>query len=239
MVEGNLSVEDKFRLLKEIGFDGTEYRRRDGIDPKVLLKASDKTDLPIHGVVNSSNPDLKGAIDLAEHLGGSSVLYVAGRVNASRSYDDNYRESQQIIRKAIPHAEKKGIPILIENVWNNFLLSPLEMARYIDELDSPLVGAYFDTGNVVRHGWPEQWIRILGHRLRKLDIKEFSRTLHRNEGLTAGFNVELGEGSVDWPAVRQALLDIDYQGWATRERGSGGREWLTDQARRMNNVLDL
>ena len=239
MVRGNLTILEKFRLLKDLGFDGTEYRRRDGLDRRKLLEAREKVELPIHGVINSSNPDLAGAIDLAEYLGATSVLYVAGRVNAANPYDANYRETQRIIRKAIPHAEKKRIPILVENVWNNFLLSPIEMARYLDELDSDMVGAYFDIGNVVRYGWPEQWIRILGARIGKLDIKEYSREKQRNDGLVDGFDVPLGDGSVDWAAVRQALLDIDYRGWATRERGSGGREWLADQARRMDRVLDL
>jgi hexulose-6-phosphate isomerase len=238
-VAGDMSVEDKFKLLKDVGFDGTEYRRRDDIDTKTLIRASEKTDLPIHGVINSSDSDLAGAIDLARELGATSVLYVAGRVNGETSYDENYRQTQEVIRKAIPHAEKREIPILIENVWNNFLLSPMEMARYIDELESDYVGAYFDTGNVVRFGWPEQWIRILGQRIGKLDIKEYSRDIQREQGLYKGFDVPLGEGSVDWPAVREALEQIGCTGWATKERGSGGRDYLAEVSRRMNKILAL
>jgi len=167
------------------------------------------------------------------------VLYVAGRVNGETSYDENYRQTQEVIRKAIPHAEKREIPILIENVWNNFLLSPMEMARYIDELKSDYVGAYFDTGNVVGFGCPEQWIRILGQRIGKLDIKEYSRDIQREQGLYKGFDVPLGEGSVDWPAVREALEQIGYTGWATKERSSGGRDYLAEVSRRMNKILAL
>jgi hexulose-6-phosphate isomerase len=239
MVTADLSVEDKFKMLRDVGFDGVEYRRRDGIEPKKLLRARESSGLPIHGVVNGSDTDLEGAIDLAEYLGGTSVLWVAGRVHADSRYDVNYRETQEVLRKNRDYAEKKGIPILVENVWNNFLLSPMEMARYLDEIDSDHVGAYFDTGNVVRFGWPEHWIRILGSRIGKLDVKEYSRKKQREQGLYKGFDVTLGEGSVDWAAVREALADIGYTGWATRERSHGGREFFEAEAKRMDKVLDL
>ena len=124
--------------------------------------------------------------------------------------------------------------------WNNFLLSPLEFARYIDEFESPMVGAYFDVGNVVRFGWPEQWIRILGKRIVKLDVKEYSRKKQRNEGLWKGFQVEIGHGDCNWPEVRKALTEIGYtSGWATAEVGSGDRTRLADIARRMDTILGL
>ena len=119
----------------------------------------------------------------------SSVLVVAGRVDKTTSYDANYKATQAWIRQAIPLAEKHGLRLLIENVWSNFLLSPLEMARYIDEFQSDTVGSYFDVGNVVCFGWPEQWIRILAGRIGKLDIKEYSRSKQENEGLWKGFEV--------------------------------------------------
>lgn len=239
MIQGDLSVVDKFKLAKDLGYDGLEIHTRDKTDRRVFAKARDQSGLPIHGVLNSSNPDIVSAIDLAKYFGADSVLVVAGRVNEKKSYDDNYRETQAVIRSALPHAEKQGVRILVENVWNNFLLSPLEMARYLDELDSPAVGAYFDVGNVVRIGWPDQWIRILGSRIVKLDVKEYSRKLQREEGLRKGFNVEIGDGDCDWPNVRKALAEIGYTGWATAEVRGGGRERLQDIARRMDRVLDL
>ena len=240
MIEVDATPLDKLKLLKDIGFDGVEVRTRDKVDRQELLKASETVGLPVHGVINSSDPDIVSAIDLARYLGGTSVLVVAGRVNEKMSYDENYAETQAIIRKAIPHAEKHNIKILVENVWNNFLLSPLEMARYVDEFESASVGVYFDVGNVVRIGWPEQWIRILDRRIGKLDIKEYSRKLQMNEGLRKGFNVELGEGDCGWPAVRQALREIGYtSGWGTAEVKGGDGERLTDIARRMDRVLNL
>ena len=237
MIQGNLSILDKFKLVRDLGFDGVEPRTRDKLDQRQLAKASEATGLRIHGVINSSNPDIATAVKMSKSLGGDSVLVVAGRVNKDSPYDRVYRETQQIIRRAIPVAEKHQIRILVENVWNNFLLSPLEMARYLDEFQSPWVGAYFDVGNVVRFGWPDQWIRILGKRIGKLDIKEYSRAKQRNEGLWKGFDVEIGEGDCDWPAVRKALDEIGFRGWATAEVRGGDRQRLADIARRMDQVL--
>ncbi len=237
----SLSIAEKFSLLKEIGYDGVEIRTADKDSAKVkeLLQARDKTELPIHGIINSNNPDIKTAIDLSKTLGGTSVLVVAGRVSKDVSYDDNYKEWSNRIKENAPHAEKQGIQLLVENVWNNFLLSPLEMARFIDEINSPAVGVYFDVGNVVRFGFPEQWIRILGKRIGKLDIKEYSRKLQKDEGLWKGFNVEIGDGDSDYPAVVDALEEIGYSGWATAEVKGGDKARLTEIADRMDKVLEL
>lgn len=239
MVQEDLSIRDKFKLLKDLGFDGVEIRTRDEVDKMAARKASEALDLPIHGVINSSNPDIVTAIDLAKYFGGTSVLVVAGRVNKTNRYDEVYRSTQDIIRRAIPRAEKTGIKILVENVWNNLLLSPLEMARYIDELESPNVGAYFDVGNVVRFGWPHHWIRILGKRIGKLDIKEYSRKKQLEEGLRKGFQVPLGEGDCDWPEVRKELERLQFKGWATAEVPGGDRKRLADIAARMNRILKI
>lgn len=240
MVEGDgLTVLDKFRLLQELGFDGVEIRTRDRVDVQEALAARDQSGLPIHGVINSDSPEIREAIDLARTFGGSSVLVVAGRVRKDSSYDDNYRLWSARLKEHAPYAEQQGIRLLVENVWNNFLLSPLEMARFIDEIESPAVGVYFDVGNVVRYGWPEQWIRILGKRIGKLDIKEYSRTIEQDEGVRKGFGVEIGDGDVDYPAVRRALAEIGYQGWATAEVPGGDRERLAEIARRMDVALGL
>ncbi len=240
MIQEKLSVLDKFKLLADLGFDGTEIHVTTKVDRKEVRRAIEATGVVVHGFLNSSKPDLKHAIDSAKYYGGTSVLVVAGRVDKDHPYDRVYQEQQERIRAALPHAEKQGIRLLIENVWNNFLLSPLEMARFLDELDSPAVGAYFDVGNVVRFGWPEHWIRILGKRIGKLDIKEYSRKKQREEGLWKGFQVELGEGDCDWPSVRQALADIGYRsGWATAEVPGGDRARLAEIAERMDRVLRL
>lgn len=256
MIDEPLSILEKFQLLKELGFDGIEMDSPNDLDNDEILEAKTAAGLPIHGVVDSvhwrqtlSHPDpavraegvagLETALRDAKTYGASTVLLVPAVVNKEVSYADAYDRSQTEIRKVLPLAEELGVQIALENVWNQFLLSPLEFARYIDEFESPWIGAYFDIGNIVNYGWPEQWIRTLGPRILKLDIKEFSRAKRDNEGLWKGFQVKLGDGDCDWPAVRAALTEIEYSGWATAEVSGGNRERLQDIANRMNRILEL
>ncbi len=242
MVAGEESVEDKFRLVKDLGFDGIETRVKldpaDSGDVDSFRAASEKTGLPIHGVIHSSNPDLVGAIDQAKSLGADSVLHVV-RYDQKISYMRNYEETQAVIRKAIDRAEQTGVHILLENVWATFLIEPMSMARYIDELDSPMVGAYFDVGNVVRWGWPQHWIEVLGTRIKKLDIKEYDLKVAMNDGMRDGFDKPLGSGSIDWTQVRRQLAAIEFRGWATAEVRGGDRDRLAEIAAQMDQVLDL
>ena len=256
MVTDKIPLVDKFSMLKDLGFDGVELNSPDNLDLKEVLDARDRSGLLIPGVVDSvhwretlSHPDpatrekgleaLQTALRDAKAYGATSVLLVAAVVDKGISYADAYTRSQAEIRKAIPLAEELGVKILLENVWNNFLLSPLEFARYIDEFESPLIGAHFDVGNVVKIGWPEQWIHTLGKRIGKLDIKEFSRALMNEKGPAAGFNVEIGDGDCDWAAVMQALRDIGYDGWGTAEVAGGDRKRLKEISERMDRVFAM
>jgi len=242
MVKEDLSLEDKLRLIKDVGFEGietpTQLINKNTPEPKALARASEKVGVPVHGVVNSSNADLKGAIDEAVLYGATSVLHVV-RPDPKGSFMANYRRTQATIRDAIPYAEKKRIHILIENVWSTFLIEPLTMARYIDELDSPFVKAYFDIGNVVRWGWPEHWIEVLGKRTVKIHIKEYNLDVAMNEGMRKGFDFPIGQGSISWDRVREELRKIDYRGWATAEVSGGDRRRLADISQQMDDVLDL
>lgn len=222
---------DKFKALKDAGFDGIEPPMN--LDVDALLRARDETGVLIPSVVcamqsrglASASPEdrqkaadgVKQALREAKRYGASSVLAVAGTVNEATSYADNYTRTQEGFRQAVPLAQELGVKIAIENVWNNFLLSPLEAARYVDEFKSPAVGWQFDVGNVVQLGWPEHWIRILGPRILHVHIKEFSRKKMGAAGPRAGFAVEFIEGDNDWPAVMKALHDIGYSGWVTVE----------------------
>jgi len=239
MISGDMPAVEKFKMIKELGYDGVEPGVGNDKEAAELLEASEKTGVPIHGVVNGSVNNIPRAIDRAVLYGSSSVLLVAGKVDENKPYAVNYEETQQTIREAIPYAAEKKIMLLVENVWNNFLFSPLEMARYLDELESEWVGCYFDVGNIVRIGYPEHWIPVLGKRIKKLDIKEYSTQKQNDEGLWKGFNVKIGDGSIDWAAVRRELTAINYEGWATAEVGGGNRERLEDIAARMDKVLDL
>jgi hexulose-6-phosphate isomerase len=254
MVKGDSSLAEKFKMLKAIGFEGIDIDSPQKLDD--VLKARDESGLIVHGVVDyvhwgqslsDPNPDVRAqglatlqqCLKDAKAYGGTSVLLVPAVVKKDVSYDDAYTRSQAEIRKALPLAAELQVKILFENVWNNFLLSPLETARYIDEFDSPWVGAYFDVGNVVRYGWPEHWIRILGKRIGKLDIKEYDRKIANDEGVGKGFRAELGDAAdgCDWPAVLAALMEIGYSGWATAEVRGGDRERLAEISRRMDKIF--
>jgi L-ribulose-5-phosphate 3-epimerase len=237
-----------FQLLKEAGFDGVELISPNKLDLQEVQSARDKTGLVIHGVSGSqhwrhtlSDPDprviargmeaIRQEFADCEAYGGTTVLVVPAVVNKKVNYREAYERSQQNIRKLIPDAEKHGVKIAIEEVWNKFLLSPVEFARYIDEFGSPSVGAYFDVGNIVEYGYPEQWIRELGKRILKVHIKEYAKPKR--------FDYRLGEGEIDWKAVRTALLDVGYEGWITAEVGLDSLETMKDVVRRMNKLLLL
>ncbi|MBA4147288.1 MAG: sugar phosphate isomerase/epimerase [Verrucomicrobia bacterium] len=226
------SVSEKFKAIKEAGFSGIEPMSH--MDSDEVLKARDvyKLELPsvccgTHWKENLASPNpserdrgvegLKHALRDASKYGSTSVLLVPCVVTKDISYADAWARSQAEIRKAIPLAEKLGIYIAIENVWNNFLLSPLEMARYVDDFKSPIVGVHFDIGNIYRYGWPEHWISILGRRILKIHLKEFSVEKMNKEGLRNGFQVEYLEGSNNWPTIMRALDEIGYTGWAIAE----------------------
>jgi L-ribulose-5-phosphate 3-epimerase len=230
------TVIEKFQAAKLAGFDGVEVDSH--LDRNEVLQARDSTGLKIHSVCDSrhwklllSSPDtkvredgveaLKVALEDAKTFGADAVLLVPGRVTDTVSYDECWNRSVEEIKKAIPVAEKLNVKIAIENVWNNFLLSPLEAARYIDQFQSSSVGAYFDCGNILAYGWPEQWIKILGKRIAKVHIKEYSRKIADSEGRSAGFKVKLREGDVNWSAVMNALDEAGYQGWASIEMPGG------------------
>jgi L-ribulose-5-phosphate 3-epimerase len=255
MVEVKGSLLENFKMLKAIGFDGVELGAPNDLKREEVLAARDASGLVINGVVHAlqwsdplSHPDaairkksvdaMEAALRDAKAYGATSVLLVPAVVNKEISYQDAYKRSQVEIRKMLPLAKELDVIIAIENVWNNFLLSPLEMARYVDEFESPYMRVHFDVGNVLRYGWPEQWIRVLGKRIFKLDIKEYSLKKQADEGLWKGFNVEIGEGDCDWPAVMKALREIKYiEGWGAAEVPGGDRARLEDISRRMDKVF--
>ena len=247
------SVLEKMKAVKDAGFEGVEMNSH--MDQEEVVRARDQVGLVIPSVCGShhwdkplSDPDpkvreegleaLKQTLRDAKRYGASSVLLVPAVVNKRVSYTDAYTRSQAEIRKAVPLAEELGVKIAVENVWNHFLLSPLEAARYVDEFKTPAVGWHFDIGNVIIYGWPEQWARILGKRIQKLHIKEFSRKRSEKEGLGKGFDVPLLEGDDDWPAVMKALDEVGYSGWAMTEQGGGDTpEGLKDLSDRLGKIL--
>jgi len=245
MIDIDGAAVDRFRLCKELGFDGMELVSPGAPPIDELRAASAQTGMPIHGLVDMkhwqvrlSAPDqptrdhgreiLEQAIRDSAAMGGYAVLLVPGRVNDEATHDQVWSRSIAEIRKTLPLAAKLGVRVLIENVWNGFCETPEQMRDYVDEIDSPWVGAYYDIGNSQKFSPSERWIRVLGSRIVKLDVKDW--------GVEAGF-CKIGDGDVNWPAVRDALGEIGYSGWCTAEVSGGGRERLADIARRMDAVL--
>lgn len=155
----------------------------------------------------------------AKMIGAETILVIPGSVSVEFvpewgvvDYDMVWERALEQMKKLAPIAEEMGVQIGLENVWNKFLLSPLEMRNFIDAVGSDWVGAYFDTGNVVYSGYPEQWIKILGKRIFKVHFKDY----RRNPGGLNAF-VDLLAGDVDWKAVRAAFEEIGYEGWVAGE----------------------
>ena len=256
MIEEELSVLEKFELVKDLGFHGVELDSPNGLSEKEILEARDKTGLEIPGVVNSvhwkqplSHPDpkvrricresMEHALRKCKIYGGTTVLLVPAVVDENVGYDQAWERSTEEIKKLLPVAEETGVKIAIENVWNNFLISPLEAAQYIDQFDHEMIGWYFDVGNIIRYGWPDQWVRILGKRILKIDVKEYSRDKQKNKGIWEGFKVKLGDGDSDWAKVNRALKEVGYEGWGSAEVPGGDRERLWDISRRMDRIYNL
>jgi hexulose-6-phosphate isomerase len=253
------TVDEKMKAIKAAGFDGVEMMSH--MDQEEVLRARDEAGLVIPSVcgrdhwskpLTHADPkvreegleSLRQTLRDAKRYGATSVLLVPGVVTKDIRYDEAYARSQAEIRKAIPLAEELGVKIAIENVWNHFLLSPLEAARYVDEFKSPAVGWHFDVGNIINFGWPEHWIPVLGRRIQKLHIKEYSRKKRDSEGLWKGFEVEYLAGTNNWPAVMKALDEIGYNGWgiaepscSTCEPGTKSLEGLTSISNALSKIF--
>lgn len=155
---------------------------------------------------------LRKTVWAAHLVGAGSVLVIPGVVTEADSYDDVYRRSQDSLRQLAPYAEELRVHLAVEDVWNRFLLSPLEMARFVDEINSPFVGVHFDVANCLPFGYPQHWIRILNKRLRKIHFKDFLVDV----GNIFGF-VPLLHGDVNWPEVMKAIKEIGYDGYVITE----------------------
>ena len=207
MVGAGESVLEKFKIQRELAYDGVEFVSPTNVDLDEVIAASKETKMPVHGLVNMkhwavrmSSPDekqraeavkiMKQCIADCKKIGGQSVLLVPGRVSGEQeNHDHVWKRSIECIKQVLPTAEEAKISILVENVWNGFCKQPEELRDYIDEINHPLVQVYFDIGNARKFAPSEKWVRILGKRIKKLDVKGWSKA--------DGFKSKIGDGDVN------------------------------------------
>ena len=242
----------KFELAIEAGFEGVELNAPN-IKIDEALAAAKATGLIIDGSVGGyhwkirhTDPDpairkkamgmLKKGLEETAAVGGESMLLVPGH-GKDGTDAEVYERAVAAVKEALPIAEKHKVAILIENVWNDFCFDQEgdnnqtadRMAKFVDELNSPLVGMQFDIGNHWKYGDPAQWIRTLGDRIQKLDIKGFSRE--------KGKFTKITEGDINWSSVEKALRDINFTGWLAAEVGGGNLERLKEVSDHMEESL--
>ena len=249
MLPTSMSYAERFKLARDAGFEVVQAPTTpDEHEAEAIKKAADAANVRIDSVMNmdhwkyplsssdgavvaKSMEGMRTSLHNAKLWGSDAVLLVPAVVNPQTSYLEAWTRSQKEIRKLIPLAAELKVVIAIEEVWNKFLLSPLEMKKYIGEFESPWVRAWFDVGNVVLYGYPQDWIRTLGKSIYKVHLKDFKR----KEGGYAWVN--LGDGDVDWTAVRQAFADIGYAGSVIAELDGGDEAYLRDVSRRIDRLV--
>ncbi|MGB2621010.1 MAG: sugar phosphate isomerase/epimerase family protein [Candidatus Acidiferrum sp.] len=249
MLPAGLSVAERFKLARDTGFDVVQANTTPDLrEAEEIKKAAEAAGIRIDSVMNmdhwkyplsssdsavvaKSMAGMRTSLHNAKLWGSDAVLLVPAVVNPQTTYLEAWTRSQKQIRELIPLAAELKVVIAIEEVWNKFLLSPLEMKKYIAEFESPWIKSWFDVGNVVLYGYPQDWIHTLGKSIAHVHLKDFKR---KENGYAW---VNLGDGDVDWPAVRQAFADIGYRGSAIAELDGGDEAYLRDVSKRIDRLV--
>jgi hexulose-6-phosphate isomerase len=252
MLPKALPIAERFQIARDAGFEAVEMQTvEDQAEADQAKAASEKTGLKIHSVMNSAHwkfplssadPDvvaksvagMETSLRNAKLWGAGTVLLVPAVVGPTTAYADAWTRSHKVIKeRLLPLATELKVIIAVEEVWNKFLLSPLEMAKYVDEFNSPWVKAYFDVGNIVFYAYPQDWIRTLNKRIVRVHLKDFK--LDRSAGRFEWKNI--GEGDIDWVEVRKALAEIGYDNYMTTEIEGGDATYLKDVSVRLDRFL--
>ncbi len=241
------TLDERLKLAHDAGFEGIEADTMpDPKDVEEMKIGAEKYGLTVEAIVCNkhwshplSDPDpakaqvcvdaMKTSLKNARDLGAGAVLLVPAVVTPAVRYDDAWKRSSERIRELIPVAEETKVVIAVEDVWNKFLLSPLEMKHYIEDFKSPWVQAWFDVGNIHLYGYPQDWIRTLGKLIRRVHIKDFSQKTMQFTNLL--------EGTIDWPEVGKAFKEIGYEGWFGAEVTGGYLPALTEVAQRLDKII--
>ena len=250
MIKTDDSVLDKFKMSTDAGFDGMSLMGHDWVSVKEVHQAQDKTGLPVHNVndayhwkrrLSDADPamrkqakqDMQDTIKFANDVGADSILLVVGKVTdpVNENHDQVWERSTEAIFETLPLASRLGVRILLENVGNDFCVTPDLWNKYIDQFESPWVGAFYDIGNHHSKGGAAEWLRALGHRIVKLDVKGHSTERKKN--------CDIFEGDVPWARVQEEIKRINFTGWATAEVSGGGAERLAEVVRNMDRALGV
>lgn len=254
MIKEGANLVEKFKIAKEAGFDGVELNAP-GYDIEEARRAVAESGIPVDGTVcadhwsvKHSDADaavrkqaletLRAALEATHAVGGHTVLLVVGH-GKDGTEEEVWKRSVENISQAIPLAAKLGVGIAVENVWNHFCYdheggvdqTAEKFVRYIDEFKSPWVGMQFDIGNHWKYGDAAEWIRALGRRIVKLDVKGFSRAESKF--------TRIGEGDIDYPSVTKALVEIGFHGWCAAEVAGGDLAELRKVSSEMDEAFGL
>jgi L-ribulose-5-phosphate 3-epimerase len=258
---GGMPMEEKFRQVKNAGFEAIEVRFGDEISPslsaddaKRIGDAAHERGIQIASMwmggpfrsnpLNSPDPavrarslaGLKQGIECARHLNcGATLLYLCRLGEGPKlqfGYEDTWNRVTAELPKAIPWAEEAKVVLTPENVWNKFLVSPLEMRTFVDQFHTPWLQTHFDVGNVMQYGYPQDWILTLGPRIKRVHLKDYKLSDRTEQGHFA----DLLEGDVDWKAVMAALVKVGYRGFLSPEIGYDPND--PEKIRKVSDALD-
>lgn len=254
-------MAEKFRQAKTAGFEGVEVRFGNEIpmslSPGEVKRIGDAAreagvqiasmwvSEPLHtnplnspdAAVRARGVDgIKQAIEFATYLNcGALLLYPCRLGNGAKfevGYQDTWNRVTEELHKAIPSAEQAKVCLTPENVWNKFLLSPLEMRAFVDQFHSPWLQTHFDVGNVMQYGYPQDWILTLGPRIKRVHLKDYKLS-NRTE---QGHFCDLLEGDVDWKQVMAAFTKVGYHGFLSPEIGNEAND--PDKLRKVSAAWD-
>lgn len=256
-----MPVEDYFAAARDAGFEGVEIPLGQTIPidaaPDRLARIAEAAAKAKSTVISlwmsqplSANPlnspdpalrakgveTLKRGVDICRALNCDALLVVPGRLGSGGhlniGYEDTWNRVTASLREAIPHAAQRKVAITPENVWNKFLVSPLEMRSFVDQFHSPYLQTHFDVGNIMQYGFPQDWIATLGPRIRRVHLKDYKLSARAEQGRF----VPLLEGDVDWKAVMAAFVKAGYQGWMSPEYDYDAND--PGQIRRISAAVD-
>jgi hexulose-6-phosphate isomerase len=250
------SIRDSLQLCREIGYAGLEILLTENgeltmhsgpADYAALRKMSEDAGVELTSIcgagdLSASDPavaavakaQIRKMLEAAEALGIDTILITGGRTSEKVAYDVAYDRQLRALQELRPDAECHRVNIGLENVWNKLLISPLEFRDFLDKIGSPYIGCYFDTGNVLLYGYPEQWIRILGNRIKKIHFKDFKM----DHGERRYEWTQLMQGAVDWPAVMHEIRALGYDDYVITEV-CGDRAVYEETCRVMDTILAL